>query len=471
MCGIAGFSGRADAALLRRMTDIISHRGPDAEGQLAVDGANLGNRRLSIIDLAGGNQPIANEDETVWIVYNGELYNHPELRAELESKGHVYRTNTDTETLLHLYEEEGDSFAARLNGIFAFAIWDSRERRLVLGRDHFGIKPLHYAMVNGELVFGSEIKSLLLYPGMPRELNHQALHLFLNIRYMPHADTLFAGIHRLPAAHVLVWQDGRADVRRYWSSEVAIDHGRDEAYWIDGLRHHLEQAVQRQLVSDVPLGLYLSGGMDSSAIVAMATAQRGAGLHTFSLGFNEPTDEVEDAAFVADHFQTDHHTLSVNAEPLRMFPEVIWHAEEPKENILQGFLLARHARQHVTVALSGLGGDELFAGYQVHRYLRLGQRLHACVPGLLNRALLTPLSRLLFAAQSATGTLQFDHHRRALQLLLASGDPTRFYTMLRNTWDIDRGQLAAVYGDRMRAALEASVADSFSPYFERPGLS
>lgn len=469
MCGITGFTGAANADLLKTMTDMLIHRGPDADGYCVTDGANLGNRRLRIIDLAGGDQPIANEDGTIWVVYNGELYNDPELRNWVQAKGHVYCTRCDTETLVHLYEECGPTFAEHLNGIFAFALWDSRERKLVIGRDQFGIKPMHYAIVDGELVFGSEVKAILRYPHVPRTLNYQAMHWFLNWRYIPGEQTLFEGINRLPPGHVLIWKDGRAEIIRYWNPVYEVDHQHDEAYFVEGLRHHIKEAVRRQLVSDVPLGLYLSGGMDSSTLVAFASQLRDEPLDTFSLGFNEPTDELDDAALVAQHYNTRHHTQTVRPEPLRMFPEVIWYAEEPKENIMQGFLLARHARQHVTVALSGMGGDELFAGYQIHQFVALGQRLHRIIPRAVNRAALAPLSAALYTAQNATGLLHLDHYRRGAQLVLASGDPIRFYSILRNAWDADPAQLDNVYSPHLRQIAFRPTRDYFAPFFKSNG--
>lgn len=469
MCGITGFSGEANQTLLRGMADLIRHRGPDADGYYVVDGVNMASRRLRIIDLEGGDQPIPNEDETIWIVYNGEIYNHPELRASLEQKGHVYRTRCDTETLLHLYEEYGECFAEHLNGIFVFAIWDSRKRRLLIGRDQFGIKPLHYTVVDGALLFGSEVKSLLYYPGAPRQMNREALHMFLNLRYIPGEQTLFEGIKRLPPGHVLSWQDGKAQLIRYWNPHYEIDRTHDEAYFAEGIRHHLKEAVRRQLVSEVPLGLYLSGGMDSSSITAFASQMRDEPVDTFSLGFNEPTDELDDAAFVSNYFGTRHHASSVHAEPLQMFPEVLWYAEEPKENILQGFLLARHARQYVTVALSGLGGDELFAGYQIYRYIDMGAKLNPFVPDVVQRALFSPISNMLYSVQHATGTLGLDHYRRGAQLMLASGDPARYYSILRNVWDADGGQLSSIYGPKMREGVFRPVREIFEPYFVKNG--
>lgn len=469
MCGITGFSGSKNPELLRHLTDMLRHRGPDADGYYVTEGANLGNRRLAIIDVAGGDQPLANEDQTIWLVYNGEIYNDAELRARLIAKGHTYRTRCDTETLVHLYEEYGDTFPEHLNGIFTFALWDSRQQKLLIGRDQFGIKPLHYTITNNELVFGSEVKAILAYPDVKRALNPEALHLFLNLRYIPGEQTLFDGIQRLPPGHVLAWQDHQAQIIRYWNPIYEVDHTHDEAYFVEGIRHHLKEAVRRQLVSDVPLGLYLSGGMDSSSLVAFASQLRGEPLDTFSLGFNEPTDELDDAAFVSKRFQTNHHALAVQPEPLKMFPEVIWYAEEPKENIMQGFLLARHARQFVTVALSGMGGDELFAGYQIYRFLNIGQKLHQFVPQAVNRALLTPLSGALYNLQNATGALRFDHYRRGAQLLLSSGDPARFYSILRNVWDADAGQGANIYGPRLRESTFHPTRSVFSHYFNGDG--
>ena len=464
MCGIAGFTGPANDDVLATMTRLIRHRGPDAEGFHTEPGINLGNRRLRVIDVEGGDQPIANEDRSIWIVYNGEVYNADELRADLERRGHVFRTKSDTEVLVHLYEEHGETFARHLNGIFAFAIWDSRRQRLLLGRDPVGVKPLHYTEVAGELVFGSEIKALLAFPGVRRELNENALHLFLNLRYVPHEQTLFRNILRLAPGHVLVRERGATRIVRYWDPTCPIDHESSPEELADGLRERLRTAVKRQLVSDVPLGVYLSGGLDSSTLLAFAAAER-PGIHTFSLGFGEPTDELDDAAFVARHFGTTHHALTVQAEPLARLPEVLWHTEEPKENVLQGYLLAEHGRKHVTVALSGLGGDELFAGYQIHRYVAAGQKLHAPVPGFLQRAFLAPVSRGLFAMQNATGTLHLDHYRRGMQLLLASGDRTRFYGILRNVWDHDAGQWKIIYGERMRNADLPAVSQELGRYF------
>lgn len=450
------------------MLAVLQHRGPDADGFYLDADVSMGSRRLRIIDLTGGDQPIANEDESIWIVYNGELYNDPDLRRMLEARGHRYRTRADTETLLHLYEEYGDTFAEHLNGYFAFAIRDKRQNKLIVGRDYFGIKPLHYTLVDGNLLFASEAKALLQIPGVARRLNRQALHLFLNLRYIPGTQTLFEGIERLPAGHVLVWQDGEVRQKRYWHQTYELDHSRTEAQWIEELRDHLRRAVQRQLVSDVPLGVYLSGGIDSSTVVAFAAEALDEPVKTFSLGFNEPTDELDDAALVARYFGTDHHPRTIQPDPFREFPRVIWHTEEPKENVLQGYLLAQHARDYVTVALSGLGGDELFAGYEIYRYLSLGQRLGRFVPDVLQDRVLTPLSDWLYAVQSKTNPC-LDFYRRGAQLLLSSGDPLRYYLILRNAWDANPGQKQTLYGPRMLDAPLPSTDAAFSQYFDNGG--
>ncbi len=292
-----------------------------------------------------------------------------------------------------------------MNGIFAFAIWDRKQQKLIIGRDQFGIKPLHYCVQDGQLVFASEIKAILSYRDVKPSLNLQALHLFMNLRYIPDTQSLFAGIERLAAGHVLIWQNGKARLLKYWNPHYQVDYSRSEADWIEAIRHHLKEAVRRQLVSEVPLGVYLSGGLDSSTITAFASQLVDEPINTFSLGFNEPTDELSDAAFVAKHFTTIHYEQRVTPEPLKLYPKVIWHTEEPKENVIQGFLLARHARQHVTVALSGLGGDELFAGYEIYKYLALGQKIGRWIPNGFQTLVLNPLSHMIYEIQNGTKTL------------------------------------------------------------------
>jgi asparagine synthase (glutamine-hydrolysing) len=370
MVGPAG----VDRGVLTRMTRVLERRGPDDEGFHVgsyEDGVSvgLGFRRLSIIDLDTGNQPIANEDGSVLLVFNGEIYNFRELRAELEALGHRFETNADTEVLVHLYEDLGPRCVERLNGMFAFAIWDERERRLVLGRDRFGKKPLYYAEVEGGLVFGSELKSLLEHPRCPRELDHESLSAYLAAEYVPTPRAIFEGVRKLPAAHVLVWEGGRVELERYWDLSFPRDDAPlSEDEYAEELRSRLREAVRRRLVSDVPLGAFLSGGIDSSSVVAfMSEALPAGAVKTFSIGFGERSfDESEHARRVAQHFGTDHYedvfTASAMAE---LLPTVADFLDEPfaDASVLPTYLLSRFTREHVTVALGGDGSDELLAGY------------------------------------------------------------------------------------------------------------
>ena len=374
MCGIAGFVARdgqaADRGILARMTASLAHRGPDGEG-LYLDGpAALGHRRLSIIDLADGAQPMANEDGSVWVTYNGEIYNEPELRAGLRARGHVFRTTSDTESLVHLYEEHGVDFVRRLNGMFALAIWDARRRRLVLARDRMGQKPLFYSAgtPDGGLVFGSEPKSLLEHPDVPRRLDPGSLARYLFYEYVPAPHSIWSGVHKLPPAHVLIWESGRGAMRRYWtppspSAEAPPFEAAADQFWAD-----FRDAVARHRRSDVPLGVFLSGGVDSSSVTAALTEMEPArGIRTFSVGFEDPSfDESAHARAVARHLGTDHHEWTLSAEDvLNLLPEVAEWLDEPfgDASILPTHLLSRFARSEVKVVLGGDGADELLAGY------------------------------------------------------------------------------------------------------------
>jgi len=447
MCGICGMIGPgADREIVQKMIRSIAHRGPDGEGIYHGDGISLGHCRLSIIDLVTGSQPMSNEDQTIWVVFNGEIYNFQNLRLDLEGRGHCFKTSSDTEVLVHGYEEYGTEFLSRLDGIFAFALWDIRGKRLLLVRDYFGVKPLHYHFDGKTLRFASEIKAILQDPSVLREPDYQSLHYFLNLRFIPGEGTLFKQIRRLLPAHYMMYENGAVSIHRYFNLEKTRNVPTSEMDCIEGIRHYLREAVRKQKVSDVPLGVYLSGGLDSSSLVAFMSEVSDKPVKTFSMGFNEPTDELEDARVVADRFGTEHHEICLSPDPLRQFPEVIWHAEEPKENILQGFLLSRFARRYVKVCLGGLGGDELFAGYDIHRYIYPSNALHSKVPDILASGFFRPLNRFLFAVQNAFGTLTLDEYRRGLQMLLSIGDPARYYLILRNVWDYDEKAYQNVYG-------------------------
>ncbi|MBE0582954.1 MAG: asparagine synthase (glutamine-hydrolyzing) [Desulfofustis sp.] len=466
MCGIAGIAGPdASPSKVSAMVEMQAHRGPDASGLYDAGFAVIGQNRLSIIDLVTGDQPMCNEDGSVWLAFNGEIYNYREMRVELESAGHRFKSSSDTEVLVHGYEEWGKELFLKLDGIFAFSIVDVRRKRIMLVRDNFGIKPLHYHFDGKNLLFSSEIKGLLATGMVAREVDPQGLHLFMNLRYIPGQTTLFRNVHRLTPGHWLLFEDGRLSIGCYYETRYEPDYRRPESWFVEGIRERLRSAVLKQMISDVPIGVYLSGGLDSSSIVAFMSEAAEEPVRTYSLGFGEPTDELIDARVVAEHFRTNHYQRILDLKPLRDYPSVIWHVEEPKENILQSFLLARFARQHVKVCHGGLGGDELFAGYTIHRFVYPFQRLHALVPTSFTRALLAKVSRLAFILENGVGRLSWDEYRRGFQMLMSIGDPRRFYLILRNVWDHDPGQHANVYGTWMLDQAREPVEKCFKPYF------
>jgi asparagine synthase (glutamine-hydrolysing) len=352
------------------MCQVIRHRGPDDEGIHVEPGVALGMRRLSIIDLSTGHQPIHNEDRTVWTVFNGEIYNYRELRKELEAAGHRFYTSSDTETIVHAYEQWGEAAFGRLRGMFGIALWDRPRRTLLLARDRAGIKPLHYAERDRRLYFGSELKSLLAAGAVDREIDLEALDHYLSFLYAPRDRSLFKGVSKLPPGHYLRWADGRAEVREYWRIGAAesFDGSPEEA--AGQLRHVLADAVRSHMMSDVPLGAFLSGGVDSSTVVGLMAEASDRPVKTFSIGFDEPQfDELEHARTVARHFGTDHHEFVVRPDGLSILDRLIEHFDEPfaDSSAIPTWYVSEIARRHVTVVLSGDGGDELFGGYD--RYL------------------------------------------------------------------------------------------------------
>ncbi len=385
MCGIAGRvnqSAPVDRAELFRMTELIAHRGPDDHGYHLRARVGLGHRRLSIIDLAGGRQPLANEDDTVWIVFNGEIYNHVALREELVARGHRFRTHSDTEVIVHAYEEWGPDCARRLRGMFAFAIWDDRTQRLTLVRDRLGIKPLYYAQLDGDLVFASEVKSLLAVPEVDGAVDDDALAAYLALRYVPAPLTMFRGVKKLPPASILTWQAGRIVDRSLLGSRRHVPRATTlpptEAEATAELRERVDKVTKLRLMSEVPVGAFLSGGLDSTMITAamLKAADARGPLDTFSVGYAEDDAQSEDelayARLAAQALGTEHHEVRVAMrEAADALPRIVWHLDEPVADpaCVPLYFLARRAKQSVTVVLSGEGADEALGGYYIYRRL------------------------------------------------------------------------------------------------------
>ncbi len=390
MCGIAGFidveRSRDNAEqLIDRMCQVIRHRGPDDQGVWVGDGAALGMRRLSIIDLAGGHQPIFNEDQSILVVLNGEIYNYRELQKELQERGHHFRTNSDTEAIVHAYEEYGDDCVKQLRGMFTFAIWDRNRQRLLAARDRFGKKPLNYYWDGQRLIFGSEIKSIL-EAGIPREVNHFALDEYLVYRCVPAPNTLFKGVMKLPPAHILVYENGQISTKCYWELPFRPTCKDDEATAIERTRALLKDAVEVRLMSEVPLGAFLSGGIDSSIVVGLMSSMMSQPVKTFSIGFEEDDfTELPYARQVAQHFGTDHHEFFVRPELISVLPQLVWAYDEPfsDASMLPTYYVSKLAREHVTVVLTGDGGDEIFGGYTPYRREWLISRIPPILRSLL----------------------------------------------------------------------------------------
>lgn len=405
MCGIAGFidaecSRSRAAQLIDNMCKVIRHRGPDDQGVWlgnGVDGEDredreggengvaLGMRRLAIIDLAGGHQPVFNEDQSALVVFNGEIYNYRELRQELQSKGHHFSTDSDTETIVHAYEEYGDDCVNHLRGMFTFALWDRKRHRLLAARDRFGKKPFNYYWDGRRLIFGSEIKSIL-EAGIPREVNPVALDEYLVYGYVPSPNTLFKGVLKLPAAHILVYENGQISTKRYWELTFTATCQDDEATAIERIRALLKEAVEVRLMSEVPLGAFLSGGIDSSIVVGLMSQMTTEPVKTFSIGFEEDDfSELPYARQIADRFGTDHHEFIVRPDLISALPELVWACDEPfaDASILPTYYVSKLAREYLTVALTGDGGDEIFGGYRRYERALSVDRMPAPVRSLL----------------------------------------------------------------------------------------
>ena len=407
MCGIYGVLNLHGAAppgrdILARMASVTIHRGPDDEGSYLDDHVALGMRRLAIIDVGGGHQPITNEDGTLQVVCNGEIYNYRELTATLANAGHRFKTRSDSEVLLHLYEQYGDSFVGQLHGMFAFALWDSRRRRLLLGRDRLGIKPLYYLEAGNRLLFASEAKALVATGIVPVEVDRPALQTYLGVGYVPAPASMFDRIRKLPPGCLMTCDRSRVVVEPFWQpSRAAIDQPRRDEEWTEAFVSAMDRAVESQMVSDVPLGAFLSGGIDSSTIVALMAHHSSQPIKTYSIGFEATGagayyNELPWARKVAQRYGTDHHEIVVKPDVARLLPRLVWHLDEPIDDaaFVTTYMVSEFARRDVTVILSGVGGDELFGGYR--RYLGPAyDRYYGWLPRWLRTSVLPAVARAL----------------------------------------------------------------------------
>lgn len=474
MCGICGSAGFTDRNLLVRMVSLMAHRGPDDQGVFISSDRmfGLGNCRLSIIDLsAAGHMPMSNEDDTVWVTYNGEVYNFSSLRGELEALGHRFRSRTDSEVLVHGYEQWGLDMLMRLNGMFSLALLDRRQRpaKLLLARDRFGIKPLYYTTFNNRLIFASEIKSILSSPDVSRELDLISLHRYLAFLWVPGPETMFKNIYKLPPAHYLAWCDGKCSIRSYWDlhfDPMVADGNKDLAA---ELREVFHAAVERHMISDVPLGVFLSGGLDSSAITALASQISTEPLKTYTIAYRPEDSALEQsdedalvARAVSKKFNTQHHEILVTPHIADLLPHVIWHLDEPVADpaAISTYLICQRARPDVKVLLSGQGGDEIFAGYTVHMAQRLARVLQRIPRPLRNGPISSLLGLLLTLKDRIPGVkpgVLLALHRNLSKVLACADLPPELQYVFLRAYYTDLQQLA-LYSSDLRAVLSSTVA-------------
>ncbi len=457
MCGICGLlnydaSRPVERPILEKMNRVIRHRGPDSDGFYVRGPVGLAMRRLAIVDLNTGDQPMSNEDGTVWIVFNGEIYNYPELRPKLEAKGHCFSTDADTETLVHLYEDHGPALVDHLRGMFAFALWDERRRLLLLARDRLGKKPLYYADHKGSLLFGSELKCILEYPGFQREVDWEAIHHYLTLQYVPDPLSAFKGVSKLPPAHCLIWHEGQIRVEPYWDLEYEPKLAPAGEDLKQEIRETVTEAVRIRLMSDVPLGAHLSGGIDSSAVVGLMAGMTDKPVETFSIGFKEDAfSELPYARMVADKFSTDHHEFILEPNVLDVLPSLVRHFDEPFADpaAIPTWHLAEMTRRHVTVALNGDGGDEAFAGYQRY-YADIIADLYRAVPSFMRHHL---FDRLLAALPVQTHKPMEKSYVMALRQLAQAADMSHGASVVRWGAYFNEADKKALYKPELRRAV------------------
>ena len=474
MCGIAGVffpvDGGANTAVVRKMCDSIIHRGPDDEG-IHVDGpVGIGMRRLSIIDLSSGQQPIHNEDKTIWVVFNGEIYNYRQLRSQLQERGHRFYTQSDTETLVHLYEEYGEAMVSHLNGMFSFALWNSASRKLFIARDRVGEKQLFYSFKGGKLHFGSEIKCLLAAGAVSNEVDPVAIDGYLTHLYTPAPRTAFAEIRELPPAHTMTVDASGVTLQRYWDLAYRVDHERDDRYFVDAFAQKFDHAVQSRLVSDVPLGALLSGGVDSSAIVAAMAKGSSAAVKTFCIGYGSEGryyDERRYARMVADHFATEHHEFVVEPHILADLPGIVRAFDQPfgDSSAIVNYYVYRETSKHVKVVLSGLGGDEVAAGYERHLAVKV-RKYYRDIPRFLREQVV----------ERAVSALPDSKHGRRLieraKRFVRTGHLPDDSAYLETQATFDAQRKSELYTDSFADRLQrAAPREKAEEHFNRAGIS
>jgi asparagine synthase (glutamine-hydrolysing) len=474
MCGICGVVGQADEQLIKDMLARMAHRGPDDEGVYiaetsTTERAGLGHRRLSIIDLSpAGHEPMPDHSNQIWLTFNGEIYNFKELRRELESRGHNFKSDTDAEVIIYAYREWGRECLSRLNGMFAFAIWDSRDESLLLARDRLGIKPLYYANTPAGFAFASEIKALLAIPEFERAVDLSALDQFMTFLWTPDPKTAFRGVEKLPPAHCLVYRNGKAEIFEYWDIAFDEDDSISESEWAERLREQITRSVRAQMIADVPLGAFLSGGLDSSTIIALMTGIATQQVTTYTFGFKQEDlrydileDDVKYARVVGREFQTDYHEEYLEPQVMELLPKLVYHMDEPVADpaIITSFLICRAARERLTVLLSGMGGDEVFAGYPRHAAVKIAEAYNL-IPPFLSR----PVVAALPGAKPGRFTALF---RNTKKLARSAALPERERYLGFGTYFTEDEKREMYTGEMRESANGFDAYEQHQKYFDR----
>lgn len=474
MCGICGVVGEADEHLIKNMLARIAHRGPDDEGVYIAETSTehrvgLGHRRLSIIDLSpAGHEPMSDASGRIWLTYNGEIYNFKEIRRELENLGHRFKSNTDAEVIIYAYLEWGRDCLVRFNGMFAFAIWDSQDETLFLARDRLGIKPLYYADTPAGFAFASEIKALLAIPGAERSVDLAALDQFMTFLWTPDPKTAFRGVSKLPPGHYLVYRGGKAEVSEYWDLKFEEDDSISEAEWIERVREQVARSVRAQMLADVPLGAFLSGGIDSSAIVALMSGVSALKPTTYTFGFHREDlrydileDDMKYARVVGERFATDYHEAYLEPDVMELLPKLVYHMDEPVADpaIITSYLICRSARERLTVLLSGMGGDEVFAGYPRHAAVKIAQAYNL-IPSFLSR----PVVDALPGTRPGRLTALF---RNTKKLARSAALPARERYLGFGTYFTEAEKREMYSGELARASHEFDAYAEHQSYFDR----